>query len=938
MDAGLSTMAPRNGQSSARVKLRNNLLNSDIGDIDIRDESPISKSDNDRNNNNQPFSMSLQQQQQYYGNDINEVPMQMPLQQRQIPIQMYSQQQRQQQQYNLGYSNPPLNGIPVSQHNFTKPSPSSNHNGVNSKKASSLTQSSFSNFFKHKHQFGKSKKNAKGVGDGDDDEEVILEDSANADLTFNDIQTLGHKGGDKYGYGGDSAPIIPTLVTRDRGTMSNTEYRKYMTNQKKTAMNAMAKQTKNGGAVSLPPRAMSLQSFPNGNPLMQAPAPHPNFPPNNMVGPNYSRANSLMTGPPRQFQQPQQQQRMPPINYYNNRPGQFQNTTQPVIRTGQQQPQQPQQPRTMSLTNAPRYSPQNPTPFVLQQQLSQRQQQPQQMSENYRTMSLQTQNVPQGFQQWTSSDNNARAVPIRKPADQSPISSRNNSAHSIPIPSIQNKSSSTFSSSTSSIDATAIPDLKKQRSSPLKKQINNNQTIVEKGKLNVLQLSAPQQKELKEKETKLAEMEKSLREREMLIEEKERARKNDETSGAYEASHNSDDLNLRPTSALETGLGDLTLDGEGVAANRASLVTFSSTFSDSPSKQRIINTRTGMYKLENSTDINEYVTAQEFPSPEQHSANVDNDEANAINGAESNNSNSKRASFLHSIPERDPKRNISDSTIRRRQSDDNDKRISNVNISMNQENINNDTFLYKKNNRDGHLSAASYMSSSSRKSLISNTLPLNIDSTSESDNFIPHMDCSPSKREVSTANHGKGDTNVSEEDFSFDNTLAKTYEPLYTKRGDLTHAISTDGEKGSESKMITISGEQLNLITENKELMNELTLVSTELAESIKRETELEERIRLYETDNSTPNFDNSSSVSFSDFEKELRKKSSKIVQLIQQLNEERLKRFIAEEQLLLQENGTKPSSIELVGRIENLNKLIDERDSEIEMLKDHLQ
>ena len=138
--------------------------------------------------------------------------------------------------------------------------------------------------------------------------------------------------------------------------------------------------------------------------------------------------------------------------------------------------------------------------------------------------------------------------------------------------------------------------------------------------------------------------------------------------------------------------------------------------------------------------------------------------------------------------------------------------------------------------------------------------------------------------------------------------------------------------------MITISGEQLNLITENKELMNELTLVSTELAESIKRETELEERIRLYETNNSAPSFDDSSSVSFSDFEKELRKKSSKIVQLIQQLNDERLKRFIAEEQLLLQENGTKPSSMELVERIENLNKLIDERDSEIEMLKGHLQ
>lgn len=270
MDAGLSTMATRNGQSSARVKLRNNLLNNDIGNIDIRDETPISRNGNDSNINIQPSSVPLQQQQQqqqYYRNGMNEAPIQAPLQQRQIPMQNYSQQQRQQQQYNFEYSNPHMNEIPLMQHNFTKPSLSNNRDNVNGKKASSFTQSSFSNFFKHKHQFGKSKKNTKGTGgggDGDDDDEVILDDSANSDLTFNDIQTFGHKGGDKYGYGGDSTPIIPTLVTKDRGNMSNTEYRKYITNQRKTAMNAMAKQTKNGTLASLPPRAMSLQSFPNG--------------------------------------------------------------------------------------------------------------------------------------------------------------------------------------------------------------------------------------------------------------------------------------------------------------------------------------------------------------------------------------------------------------------------------------------------------------------------------------------------------------------------------------------------------------------------------------------------------------------------------------------------------------------------------------------------
>ena len=943
MDAGLSTMATRNGQSSARVKLRNNLLNNDIGNIDIRDETPISRNGNDSNINIQPSSVPLQQQQQYYRNGMNEAPIQAPLQQRQIPMQNYSQQQRQQQQYNFEYSNPHMNEIPLMQHNFTKPSLSNNRDNVNGKKASSFTQSSFSNFFKHKHQFGKSKKNTKGTGgggDGDDDDEVILDDSANSDLTFNDIQTFGHKGGDKYGYGGDSTPIIPTLVTKDRGNMSNTEYRKYITNQRKTAMNAMAKQTKNGTLASLPPRAMSLQSFPNGNPLMQAPTPHPRFQPNKMVSANYSRSNSLMSGPPGQFRQPQQQ-RMLPMNNYNNHPGQFQNTP-PVMTSGQQPPQQP---RTLSLTNGPRYSPQNPRPFAGHQQISQRQQQQQQqqqlqlhpMSEGYRTMSLQSQNVPQGFNPWSPNDNDRKAVSMKQPISQSSISSKNNSAYS--IPNVQNNSLTTFSPS-SPTDATAMPNSTKQGSSPLKKQVNIDQPIENKGKLNVLQLSTPQQNELKEKERKLAEMEKSLREREALVEEKEkeRAEKNTEANEEEEISHESDDLNLRPTSALETGLRDLKLESESAVANRASLSTFSSTFSDSPSKQRIINTRTGMYKLENSTDINEYVTAQEFPSPGKYNSNSDNGEMNTTNEVDFDFNTSKRASLLQSIPERDPKRNVSDATIKRRESDGNDRRLSNVNISMNQENINNDTFLYKKNNRDGHLSAVSHMSSSSRRSFISNTLPLNIDSASESDNFVPHMDGSPSKTKSAPVSYDKDGMNASEEDFSFDNTLAKPYEPLYARRGDITSAGSTSGEDSSQPKMITISGEQLNLITENKELMNELTLVSTELAESIKRETELEERIRLYETNNSAPSFDDSSSVSFSDFEKELRKKSSKIVQLIQQLNDERLKRFIAEEQLLLQENGTKPSSMELVGRIENLNKLIDERDSEIEMLKGHLQ
>ena len=103
-----------------------------------------------------------------------------------------------------------------------------------------------------------------------------------------------------------------------------------------------------------------------------------------------------------------------------------------------------------------------------------------------------------------------------KSSDSCEISSKNNSAYS--IPNVQNNSLTTFSPS-SPTDATAMPNSTKQGSSPLKKQVNIDQPIENKGKLNVLQLSTPQQNELKEKERKLAEMEKSLREREALVEE-----------------------------------------------------------------------------------------------------------------------------------------------------------------------------------------------------------------------------------------------------------------------------------------------------------------------------------------------------------------------------------------------------------------------------------
>ena len=172
--------------------------------------------------------------------------------------------------------------------------------------------------------------------------------------------------------------------------MSNTEYRKYQTNQKKLARNALAKQQKAGGAVpggqqQTPnnPRAMSLQTGANPyyqNPMQRQPFPNPNPNPNQNINVNNPRANSLMTTPQQQqqqqpyyqqFQQQQQQQRMQ-FQQYQAPPNA--NPSMPMAPPQQRQ----QEPRTMSLTNpSNRMLPMNDRRFQPPQQQMHPQSQPQ---------------------------------------------------------------------------------------------------------------------------------------------------------------------------------------------------------------------------------------------------------------------------------------------------------------------------------------------------------------------------------------------------------------------------------------------------------------------------------------------------------------------------------------------------------------------------------
>lgn len=134
---------------------------------------------------------------------------------------------------------------------------------------------------------------------------------------------------------------------------------------------------------------------------------------------------------------------------------------------------------------------------------------------------------------------------------------------------------------------------------------------------------------------------------------------------------------------------------------------------------------------------------------------------------------------------------------------------------------------------------------------------------------------------------------------------------------------------------VLITPEHINLLKQNSSLIQELQLVSTELAESIARETRLESEL---ESRRNLAEPESPSGLSFIDFETELRKKSSKIVELIQQLNEERLKRFIAEEQNLLYQHGIKPAPAELSLKITELKMQLDSKDQQLQSLQTQLQ
>ncbi|KAH3688545.1 hypothetical protein WICPIJ_000466 [Wickerhamomyces pijperi] len=294
--------------TSAAANLRNQLLSTDIGNIDVRDEVPVMQ--------------QQQQQQQHYQQHY---PHQFP------PHQQQQQQIQQNQFMNNGYPQPQAPMSHPKKHSMTS------------------TGSSNGKGFFHLKSSKKSKSFSGGDDEDDDDKDVVLDNTQANGMTFAEISTIKDRG--RYGGGSsfDTTPIIPTLQTGFVGSganVSGNQYRKQMNNMKKMSY-------ANAG------KAMSLQVVPGVNPYQRQQQQRmfqQQQPPQGFMGGN-PRANSLMTPPPTAFQQQQQQQYHPMM-----RPNPRANS----LMSGPPPPQLQHQQQQQFQQGRPPFNPQQQQPQLMQ--------------------------------------------------------------------------------------------------------------------------------------------------------------------------------------------------------------------------------------------------------------------------------------------------------------------------------------------------------------------------------------------------------------------------------------------------------------------------------------------------------------------------------------------------------------------------------------------
>lgn len=134
---------------------------------------------------------------------------------------------------------------------------------------------------------------------------------------------------------------------------------------------------------------------------------------------------------------------------------------------------------------------------------------------------------------------------------------------------------------------------------------------------------------------------------------------------------------------------------------------------------------------------------------------------------------------------------------------------------------------------------------------------------------------------------------------------------------------------------LKFSKEELAIMTSNNDLLNELQLVTTELASSIKRELALENKLKGSGQNGSQ--LKSSSSNGYDSHDNVILEKLKIISELQEKVNTERRLRFISEEHALLMEHGQSPSPLKLNYEKNEMYKQLLYKNDMVNQLQDKL-
>ncbi|KAF0270801.1 hypothetical protein FOG51_00374 [Hanseniaspora uvarum] len=884
MDAGMSSFKNPNGSNqNLSRRFQNNHSNLEFSPMDSY-ENPQASRGNTMASYNQQASrgntMTSYNQQASRGNTMTSYNQQAYMNQQQSFNNNYNQQQ---------YQRSNTMQIPPSAMNNSYGNQPSQNKGHG-----------FSSIFKKKNE---SKNNN---FEKEDDDDVMMGGNENI-VSFNDISGFRKAGGPAYGFNNssDTAPIIPTVLTTgtniDPSKMNNTAYRKMLTNQKKSALSQYNKQYKDDSGTSRamsmqsnqPPRAMTFQNGQQFRPPQGIPGPPP-FGSKNGT-PYGSRSNSMLNG----MRQPQfQQNQMYPQNQFPN--------------------------KAMTMAQG------NKAPFMQQQKMG---------NPNYRANSMQMRNMPPqdaNFGNANKQINNGSYLQQQQQLYGGMQQS----------PQVYQPQSGTMQKSPY-VSQEQIP-MQKNQFALKEQQFPTQQSQSEP----VPQENVPQ---LKEYNDFNAAPKKSA---ESLPNHKK-----------------SESIKLRPNSALFKGLEneneELHEDFRPIKhensvletpkhAHKGSIISFNSPIPDNS----LVKKNREFYQMgKNVNTTGDFVTAQELPVNEEFEfGNKQNDTTQSDSASIKSKTKNffKRMSGLSSHSRNnssmfDQAHDFKVHSVVKTSDDiasENEKKLI-----MAARNRNDYTFKASKTsfaemtkgNTGYNNQNDNYDRRQSYHSLFSN----------EDLNYSNNKPSAIQEEEPEVHENVTNDTVYDEENLedrkSPNDVNSSIYDQEETKQNVSLKSPSQESKYQIPTKEPEPSAIPTNITIEkdnemHQKLMKEIFILSEELTESIVRETDLERKLmnsRVISTSVTSSPTKNSGAgtlnsattpIGLLDVQLELRKKSKNIVQLIKDLNEERMKRFIAEEEVLNIKNGCKPDFLELSYKYKKMESELAEKNEIISSLREKLE